>query len=458
MLLVSELDAHFVGGLEAEGFVKRPPCLAGMEGDNAEAVRAGPFENHLQETLGDTASAGLRFGVHVKNPGALGERFARKAGPIGENDTATGKNGAGRVFNQPGLIGAIAEGLPEILFRGSVDAVKRSDIRVTHVFEHGATVMDEMRKIGQSGFADAAFHDHDFAGNKHKSGRDKMVLARKHAAPDRVRCSQISSDIVLSMRRVALTILCEVFLAAGIAQAQTGPNTEVTIATERPTVASASTVVPLGGFQVENGMLATDQQGHWVLDLPESLIRYGLLRKTEVRLYVPNYYHDFATGGAADSGFGDIAFGAQQQLGPVAGFDVSLIAFVSCPTGANGVSSHGYDPALQVPLTRNISEHWIAGTQASFYWPTQGRERNFTKEGIFFLDRQLTKPWDVFVEYAGDFPEHGGSRQQIHFGTTYKITPRQQFDFHFAFGLTGAAPKGYVGIGYSFLILTRRER
>jgi len=262
---------------------------------------------------------------------------------------------------------------------------------------------------------------------------------------------------VQGMWRTGLGILGGVLLAVA-ARAQTNANTEVTIATDRPAVSSSSVAVPLGGLQIENGMLGTDQQGNWVLDLPESVIRYGLLGKTELRLYVPDYYHNFAPGGAASSGFGDIAFGVKQQLGPIGGFDVSVIFFVSFPTGASGVSSHGYDPAVQVPWTRSISKNWTAGGQVAFYWPTQGGSHNFTGETAFFLDRQLTKPWDAFVEYAGDFPQRGGSRQQIHFGTAYKITPHQQLDFHFAFGLTSAASKGYVGVGYSILFLTRGER
>jgi hypothetical protein len=244
-------------------------------------------------------------------------------------------------------------------------------------------------------------------------------------------------------------------LAAGTIRAQSNANDDVTIVTDRPAVSGSSVAMPLGAFQVENGMLGTDQ-GNWLLDLPESLIRYGLFKKTELRLYVPDYYQSFETGGG--SGFGDLAFGVKQQLGPAAGFDVSAIFYVSVPSGAGGISSHGYDPAVQVPWTRKLSTNWTAGGQLVFYWPTQDGSHNFTGETAFFLDRQLTKPWDAFVEYAGDFPQRGGTRQQIHIGTAYKITPHQQLDFHFAFGLTNAAPRGYVGVGYSILFLTKKAR
>jgi hypothetical protein len=91
------------------------------------------------------------------------------------------------------------------------------------------------------------------------------------------------------------------------------------------------------------------------------------------------------------------------------GFDVSAILFVSFPTGAYGVSSGGYDPGLQLPWSRGLSAKWTA-TQT----------RNLTGESTILLDRQLTGPWDAFVEYAGDFPEIGGSWQLLHFGTVLK--------------------------------------
>jgi hypothetical protein len=62
----------------------------------------------------------------------------------------------------------------------------------------------------------------------------------------------------------------------------------------------------------------------------------------------------------------------------------------------------------------------------------------------------LTKAWDAFTEYAGDFPQAGEPRHLPHFGTAYKITPQQQLDLHLGVGLSAAAADHFVGIGYSF--------
>jgi hypothetical protein len=223
------------------------------------------------------------------------------------------------------------------------------------------------------------------------------------------------------------------------------------IATDRPAVTNSSVVVPAGSFQAENGFLETGSQGQSIVDGPETLVRFGVATRTELRFTVPDYYHNLNTTGGLGSGFGDFAVGVKEQLGPTpGGFDVSAILFLSFPTGAHTVSSGGYDPGLQVPWSRALSAKSTAAGMFSLYWPTQGRTRNLTGESAFLIDRQLTGPWDAFVEYAGRFPESGGPQHLLHFGTALKVTKRQQLDFHVGVGLSSAAVDHFIGIGYSF--------
>jgi Putative MetA-pathway of phenol degradation len=86
----------------------------------------------------------------------------------------------------------------------------------------------------------------------------------------------------------------------------------------------------------------------------------------------------------------------------------------------------------------------------SVFWFTHDTMRSPTWEPTFYVEKQLTKPWDVFAEYVGDYPKRGGPVQIAHFGTAFKITPLHQVDFHFGFGLSHAAPERFIGVGYSF--------
>jgi len=116
--------------------------------------------------------------------------------------------------------------------------------------------------------------------------------------------------------------------------------------------------VPVDGLQIESGMLATDTAGRYVTDLPEFDLRYGLLDKTELRLTLPDYFHDVPAANASASGLGDTAIGVKQQVGPLGGFDLAVIASVGLPTGSRALSSHGYDPAVQLPWSRSLPANW----------------------------------------------------------------------------------------------------
>ena len=234
-----------------------------------------------------------------------------------------------------------------------------------------------------------------------------------------------------------------------------GTNVAAPIATDRPSFTNSSIVVPSGNIQAENGLLGTSQQGQNVLDFPETLVRAGVASRTELRLTVPNYFYNLTTGGGSGSGFGDLAIGVKQQLGPIKKFDVSITAFLSVPSGASGVSSGGYGPGLQAAWSRALNSKWTLAGMLALYAPTQGNGRNVTGEATFLLDRQLKRNWGAFAEYVGDFPEHGGTRQLMHFGTSLRVTNNQQIDFHVGVGLTATAADHFVGFGYSFRLRTR---
>jgi len=242
--------------------------------------------------------------------------------------------------------------------------------------------------------------------------------------------------------RVALFVVA---IASGYAAGSDGAVAP--IATDRPAVTDSSVVVPPGSLQLENGITETASSGRRTFDGPETLLRFGVASKTELRFTAPNYFGQ----AGLSSGFGDLAVGMKQQLGPApGGFDVSVVLSLSLPTGARAISSHGYDPSVQVPWSRALSANWTAAGMLSVYWPTEQNRRNATGETAFLLDRQLTKTWDAFAEYAGDFPEEGGPRHLLHFGTAYKPTPHQQLDIHAGMGLFSAALDHFIGVGYSF--------
>jgi hypothetical protein len=244
------------------------------------------------------------------------------------------------------------------------------------------------------------------------------------------------------------------FLLAGLTITVFGqgqpPAAEPEIVTDRPDVTESSIVVPKNSLQSENGLTWTSDHGQQTLDLPKTLLRYGLLTRTELRFVVPNYFGSL-TGRMAASGFDDLAVGFKQQLGPLpGGFELSVMPALSLPTGAKRISRHGFDPVVKFPWSKDLSDGWSIGGMQSVFWFTHDTRRSPTGEATFYVEKQLTKPWDIFAEYVGDYPKGGGPIQIAHFGTAFKVTHLHQVDFHFGFGLSHAAPERFIGVGYSF--------
>jgi hypothetical protein len=247
---------------------------------------------------------------------------------------------------------------------------------------------------------------------------------------------------------VLLAGLCSV----GFSQSAKEPE----IVTDRPDITESSLVVPADTLAIENGFTWTRDHGKGTLDLSESLVRFGLGYRTELRLVVPNYFHNLfgnLGGRGSPSGFDDASVGVKEQIGPLpGGIDLAVIVAFSFPTGASGLTTHGVDPVIKLPWSRELKHGWSFGGMQSLFYQTADGQRNPIWEPTFYLEREITKHSDAFVEYGGDFPRAGGSRQVIHSGMAYRLTPRQQIDFHFGFGLSSAAPKYFVAAGYSIQI------
>ena len=243
-------------------------------------------------------------------------------------------------------------------------------------------------------------------------------------------------------------IFVMVFHAAS-ARAQNSPASapgDAEIVTDRPDVTESSIVVPVASLQFENGFAWTSDHGAHAVDLPETLVRLGILARTEFRFVVPN---GLLRSGSA-SGFDDLAIGMKQQLGPLpGGIDLSVIAAVSLPAGSRGVGSGGYDPFVKFPWSKDLARGWSIGGMQSWFWNSDGGRRNDVWEATFYLEKQITQRLDAFTEYAGDYAQRGGPKQLLHFGGAYKLNALNQVDFHFGFGLSHATPNHFFAAGYS---------
>ena len=220
------------------------------------------------------------------------------------------------------------------------------------------------------------------------------------------------------------------------------------ISTDRPDVTNSSQVVPYGSLQVENGVDWTSRQGSNVVSGTGTRVRLGVAQCTEVLADVPAYF--YSLNGRASSGFSDFVVSVKRELPVPFGFHLSATSGLGIPTGASKISSHGYDPYIQFPWSRPISDNWSLHGMFTVTWFTSQHINNPTFEPTLSLEREFGPTHDLFVEYVGDYPNHARPSQVLDAGGSWRVTSLEQLDFHVGFGLNSSSPDHFLGIGYSF--------
>ena len=98
---------------------------------------------------------------------------------------------------------------------------------------------------------------------------------------------------------------------------------------------------------MENGVTWSADHGTRTVDLSETLIRVGIVGRTEIRLTPPNYVNQ-VSGSGPTSSFGDLSVGLKEQIGPLAGaFDLSVIVGSDIPLDAGEPSRHSFFPFVK---------------------------------------------------------------------------------------------------------------
>ena len=252
-------------------------------------------------------------------------------------------------------------------------------------------------------------------------------------------CHSAAAGVVLVVALIA---------GASAALADDGcPASIAEISTDRPDVTNSSRVVPYGSLQVENGVDWTVRQGSNVVSGTETRIRLGIAQCTEVLADVPTYF--YSLNGRASSGFSDLVVSVKRELPVPLGFHLSVTSGLGLPTGSSKISSHGYDPYIQFPWSRRISDNWSLHGMFTVTWFTSQQVNNPTFEPTLSLEREFGPTHDLFVEYVADYPNHARPSHILDVGGSWLVTRLQQIDFHAGFGLNNAAPSYVFGIGYS---------
>jgi hypothetical protein len=235
--------------------------------------------------------------------------------------------------------------------------------------------------------------------------------------------------------------------SAANASATDCPTSADEISTDRPDFTSPPTAVPTGSVQLENGVTWSAEHRSDTVEGPQTLLRVGVVPCTEVFFSVPDYV--YAIGGEAPAGFSDFVASARLQFPKFIDFDAAAIAGMSFPTGGSQISSHGYDPYLQLPWRRAIGEHWAVDGMFGITWFTNEPHENPSFASTLEIERDLGQSATIFAEYAGNYPRHARPTHIFDGAALWRVTSRQQLDLHAGLGIN-RPPDHFLGIGYSF--------
>jgi hypothetical protein len=251
------------------------------------------------------------------------------------------------------------------------------------------------------------------------------------------------------MRQLSELLVALVVFSPAAAAAESCPQPGSEIVTDRPDVTNSSLVVPQGSFQQENGVNISGRVGGQVFDGTNTRLRLGVAQCLEVLVDVPTYFN--ALSGRADSGFTNVTPAIKWQISPAPGkLDLSATFGAGLPTGTKAIAGPGVQPYVQFPWSLELGGGWgLSGMLTNFFTPADPINRVST-ETTFVVEHEFGKQVFAFVEYVGDYREHGGPSYMINSGAGYRITNTQQIDFHVAVGVNDNAPSYIFGIGYSF--------
>jgi hypothetical protein len=182
-------------------------------------------------------------------------------------------------------------------------------------------------------------------------------------------------------------------------------------------------------------------------DLPEPLLRIGLVNPVELQLLAPDWF-DVRVAGQPTSGWADVAVGLKGRM-VARGNDLSLRGTLYLPSGSAGFSSQRLDPELAIAWTRALSEHWSLGSTVGVRWLRLLHES--LSSPSLSLGRSLGRRGGTFVEYGaslgwGERPVH-----KLDHGYTWNPSARTQLDASLGIALSPAASRFFVAAGFSHL-------
>jgi hypothetical protein len=254
-----------------------------------------------------------------------------------------------------------------------------------------------------------------------------------------------------------LMMLCG--LLGSPVQAQSAP---LEMITDRPDRTESSYVVPRGLWQFElgwgHGEASLGDEDLLFDQVPETLVRYGLLDRLEFRIGW-NGIQSQKTGDDRISGSGDTQLGVKIGLWAERGAvpRAALLAGVSLPSGSRQFSTRRTDPGIRLALSNDLTERFSLGGNLGVAWETSeegNSDRDTFPRGLYTLALGVSafEKTGFFAEFFGDTAVNGSTSaaNNIDGGLTHLVRPNVQLDFAVGKGISSESLDWFLTLGVSF--------
>lgn len=222
------------------------------------------------------------------------------------------------------------------------------------------------------------------------------------------------------------------------------------IATDRPDQTESPFIVPQQYFQFEIGFVHEKvNQNEINQTYPNCLAKYGLTKKTELRLILD--LGNTRSFGKNNSGLNPVTIGFKTNLLEEKGIipTTSFIGHLTIPTLASqDKKAIYYAPSFRFNMQHTLSDRSTLSYNLGSEWD------GFTPEPTFIYTLatgfSITESFGSYVELYGFAPQKQSARHSWDAGFTYLINNNVQLDIHGGTAITKNAPNYFIGCGISF--------
>lgn len=229
----------------------------------------------------------------------------------------------------------------------------------------------------------------------------------------------------------------------GLAHTRSLEEEQGGLVTDRPDFTESSFTILPGRLQIESGFTQEwTASSSRSFSAPELLLRIGMAKNLEARFGLPNY--GWAREGAlSEEGFGATYLGFKLQLGPLGGgWDSALIPAITFPARSGSEST---TPELKAVWATAVGAYSLTGMTAAS-WPEAGAMEWLQTVS---LGIPIASRLGAFVEGVAGVSRSSRPAYTLHGGFVYQPDRSTQWDFHIGAGLSPAAPRVFLGAGYS---------